>query len=232
MDAPFKYNRPLPEIKYFQLFLFDFDGLLVNTEKLHYQAYVDALAQRGYQLDWSFDMFRKIAHLNAEALMIALYREFPELQQGEWETFYSEKKKVYLDLLHQGKVELMPGVETLLTTLDQEKIRRCVVTHSPFDQIDKIRKRHLALQTIPHWITREDYTFPKPHPEGYLRAIALHGQKGDRIIGFEDSYRGIEALKQTPAVAVLICHDDYPLIEKAKATGVLHFESLDCINRR
>ena len=37
-------------IHHYQLILFDLDGLLVNTEQLHYQAYKNMLQARGFSL--------------------------------------------------------------------------------------------------------------------------------------------------------------------------------------
>lgn len=217
-------------IRNFQLFLFDFDGLLVNTEHLHYQAYINMLAKRGYKLDWSFAQFCEVAHFNSEALKNQIYADFPDLEPNDWAILYGEKKKCYYELIGSGKVELMPGAERLLRALEKEKIRRCVATNSLFEQIALIRSHIPALQSIPHWITREDYEKPKPDPECYLRAIQLYGKKGDRIIGFEDSLRGLQALKQTPALPILICPSHHPLLEMATEGGVLHFESLAAIS--
>lgn len=210
----------------FQLFLFDFDGLLVNTEHLHYQAYVNMLAKRGANLKLSFANFLELAHFNSTAWREALYAEIPDLEPN-WEIIYLEKKTAYLNLLTSGKVELMPGVTRLLKALDQAKIRRCVVTNSILDHIKLLRARLPILETIPKWITREDYEKPKPSPECYLKAIELYGKKGDRIIGFEDSVRGLQALKQTPAFPVLICPSHHPLLEIALEGNVVHFESLE-----
>lgn len=210
----------------FQLFLFDFDGLLVNTEHLHYQAYVNMLSKRGCRVLWSFAQFCSLAHLNADALKEQIYLEFP-LLDPDWQMLYSEKKKIYIELLASGKVEIMPGVFSLLKELEKAKIRRCVVTNSGLEQIQMIREQQSILQTIPHWITREDYSLPKPNPECYLRAIELYGKDGDRIIGFEDSLRGLTALQQTPALPVLICDTQHPLFREAK--GAIHFRSLNDI---
>lgn len=214
-------------IQKFQLFLFDFDGLLVNTEHLHFQAYRNMLARRGVQLDWSFAHYCELAHLNPSALKEELYAQFPDLPLN-WDQLYREKKEAYLELLASGKVELMPGVEQLLTELAEKRTRHCVVTHSTLEQTQLIRAQHPVLQAIPAWITREDYEQPKPNPECYLKAISLYGQPGDRIIGFEDSIRGLQALRQTPALAVLICPAHHPLLEMA-AEDALHFESLEQI---
>lgn len=208
----------------FQLFLFDFDGLLVNTEHLHYQAYINMLARRGYRVDWSFSRFCELAHYNAEALRNQIYVEFPEIEPN-WEILYGEKKEIYLELLQSGKVELMPGVENLLRALEKEKINRCVVTNAALSQVKLLSSQHLVLKTIPHWITREDYENPKPDPECYLRAIQLYGKLGNKIIGFEDSIRGLQALRQTPALPVLICPSHHPLLEIAMGGDVVHYES-------
>lgn len=215
-------------IRDFQLFLFDFDGLLVNTEHIHYQAYVNVLEKRGHKLDLSYGNFCELAHLNSTAWKEALYLHIPNLEPN-WQVVYNEKKEAYLELLSSGKVELMPGVEPLLRALQQSNIRRCVVTHSVLQHIQPIRAKLEILQTIPHWITREDYDQPKPSPECYLRAIQLYGKPGDRIIGFEDSVRGLTALKKTPALPVLVCPSHHPLLEMATEGQVLHFESLNQI---
>ena len=221
--------NPNKWINKFQFFLFDFDGLLVNTEALHYQAYVNMLARRGYTLDWSFSQFCELAHLNATALQEAVYSAFPDLEPN-WELLYREKKQIYLELLLAGKIELMPGVEPLLRELASLNVRRCVVTNSLYEQTRLIAAQLPILQTIPHWVTREDYTKPKPDPEGYLRAIALYAAPGDRIIGFEDSIRGLQALQQTMALPVLICPSSHPLLDLALQGNALHFESFEAIS--
>lgn len=222
----------MPFLDLFDLFLFDFDGLLVNTEHLHFQAYINVLAQEGYTLTWSFANYCEVAHLTAEALKNKLYQEFPDLDP-DWQRLYALKKTMYIELLYSGKVELMPGVASLLAALQQAGKQRCVVTHSPLPQIQAIRSQHPILQTIPHWITREDYAMPKPAPDGYLKAIALYGKAGDRIIGFEDSLRGLRSLQQTPATAVLICPSRHPLLPTLLEEGVLHYATLQefCIDR-
>ena len=215
----------------FDLFLFDFDGLLVNTEHIHYQAYVNMLKKRGYNLDWSFDAFCEIAHVTQDGLRISIYAKFPDLydKQPRWEILYNEKKQIYYDLLKSAKIELMPGVKELLTSLDQKKIKRCVVTNSTKEQTDLIMSYCDILKTIPDWITREDYINPKPDPECYLRAIQFFGEKGDRIIGFEDTLRGLKALNKTPAKCVLICHAHHPQMDTVIPKGVYHFESFSYI---
>ena len=66
-------------IKSFQLFLFDFDGLLVDTEYLHYEAYLEMCSRRGFLLPWNFSRYSQAAHHHPLALRDQIYAEFPGL---------------------------------------------------------------------------------------------------------------------------------------------------------
>ncbi|MBS0621777.1 MAG: HAD family phosphatase [Verrucomicrobia bacterium] len=184
----------------YQLFLFDFDGLLVDTERLHMEAYKLLCRKYGYELPWSFAEYQVIAHGSAHGLQQAL----SEKLGGRWEDRYVEKRTLYRQLLEKGEVTLMPGAAALLQTLAARNIKRAVVTHSPKEHLQMVRARLPILNTIPHWIGREDYVYPKPSPECYLKAIRLFAAPGELVIGFEDSARGLQALQGTSAQPVFV----------------------------
>jgi beta-phosphoglucomutase len=210
----------------FQFFLFDFDGLLVDTDYLHYQSYIDTIKSLGHDFDWSYARYCEVSHLDDSALLEELYGRLPQLDP-DWNRVYNKKNQLFLELLEKNTVKLMPGVARLLKTLEKEQIRRCVVTNSGRDITQAICAQLPILNTIKFWVTREEYANSKPDPDCYLRAIELHGRKGDRIIGFEDSWRGIVALQKTPALPVLICSAHHPLLRTAAMSNVLHFETID-----
>src|ERR1700722_3484515 len=101
-------------IHQYQLFLFDFDGLLVNTEEIHYLAYKKMFSDRGIHLNWSFSRYCQAAHYQAEGLRDQVYAEFPQLHvmEPDWKVLYAEKKRAVLALINEGAVQLMPGVDS------------------------------------------------------------------------------------------------------------------------
>lgn len=218
----------------YQLFLFDFDGLLVNTEEIHYRAYKKMCADRGFTLSWDFTRYCFMAHYDSELLKETLLKELPDLKRMEpdWNVLYAEKKRAMIELLNQGQVHLMPGVADFLNLLAKENINRCVVTHSPNEQIQIIKKQNPILQTIPHWFTRETYTHPKPHPECYLNAIKKLAADSSNVIGFEDTPRGLTALMQTRAKPVIVSKIPYPEIPQYIREGALHFPSFEALPNR
>jgi HAD superfamily hydrolase (TIGR01509 family) len=210
----------------FDLFLLDFDGLLVNTEELHFSAYKEMCRRRGFALNWNLTRFFGAAHFHATGLKEAIYQEFPQLLQQEpnWAVLYAEKKKIYQELLEKGDLELLVGVAEVLQGLADLGKRRCVVTNSAQVQTDLVRQRVPLLNTISAWFTRETYQEPKPHPECYLKAIEQLGKPGDRLIGFEDSVRGLKALAGAGvATRLLICPPDHPQMNQEIAPEHLYF---------
>lgn len=211
----------------YDLFLLDFDGLLVNTEEIHYRAYERMLENRGLSYGLSFQDYSKLAHYSSDGLKKDIYSRFPHLttEKIQWDLLYLEKTNSYLDLIHEGAVQLMPGVDLFLQTLSKWNKRACVVTHSKKELVTAIRKQNEPLNSIQNWITRDDYNNPKPDAECYLVAIERYGKEAERIIGFEDTPRGLTALMGTRADSVLVTSFDYPEIGEFVSRGARHFRT-------
>ncbi len=210
-------------------FFFDFDGLLVNTEHIHFKAYKKTFTHYGLSFIWDFPSFCSIAHKSSEGLRLAIMKHAPDLiQEKGWETFYHEKKKTYQALLETTALSLMPGAKKMIELVEETKKPFCVVTHSPKEHVEKIKKYLPFLEKIPLWITREDYLKPKPAPDGYLKAIQLIQVKGKKI-GFEDSLRGIQALQRAKIDPILICSSDHPQMKKAREEKLSYFKSFDAL---
>ncbi len=215
----------------YQLFLFDFDGLLVDTEQLHYASYMEMSRRRGCPLNWDFQRFCLEAHSKAMGFFDGLEREYPRVfEEGpSKEELYEEKKRIYSEMIQNTPLELMEGAEPLLALLDAHKIKCAVVTNSPRAQIEIIKKAIPALEKIPLWVTREEYVHAKPSPEGYLKAISLLAEPGDKIIGFEDTLKGLKALLAAGVESMFICPIDHEHVEEGKKLGAKHFDKLSSI---
>lgn len=191
-------------IKDWDLILLDMDGLLVDTEGLHFQSYKEALARFGVTLDWDFGTYCRYAHESTDRLRRELQQRYPQLVQFAWDEVYEAKRMAYHRMLERTPVDLMPGVERLLKRLQENGQRHCVVTHSRPYEVELIRKYQPLVDAIPFWVTRDQYSQPKPHPEGYLLAQKLYGKPGDRVIGFEDGPRGMVALRAAGVAPVWV----------------------------
>lgn len=217
-------------VDHYQFFMFDFDGLLVDTEYIQYQAYRNALRNYGFDLPWSFETYCSYAHYEASAVKDALYKLFPKMAEeiASWDILYQAKREEYSLLIQEGKIDLMPGVKHLLEEIQRKDIPHCVVTHSPKDQVFTIRDFFPVLQKIPIWVTRENYSLPKPNPQPYLYAIETYAPNIKHIIGFEDSPRGVYALSGTKATTVMISsYHTPPIQEQEEGKKIFHFPNFN-----
>ncbi len=124
------------------------------------------------------------------------------------------RKELSSNWLREGKAQLMQGVTEILTALEHAALPRCVVTHSPLSLIHLIREQNPVLNTIPHWITRENYSHPKPHAECYPilpydPAVLYHDAVTS--LDLKTTPRGLKALQGTKAQPVLICPRTIPI---------------------
>ncbi len=217
-------------VKCVGLFLFDFDGLLVDTEHLHYRAYQKMCLDRRFAFPWSFSEYCSVAHMGSNLFQKRLYKVFPDLykQEPNWGVLHREKQRAFIYLLSRDGVSLMPGVKKVLAFLHESGSKCSVVTHSPSELTEAIKKEHSILQTIPHWVTREQYDRPKPCPDSYLKAVELYGKPGDRVLGFEDTIRGWKALDSASIESVVVSSVlTREMKQELKEKGVSQYSSLE-----
>ena len=199
----------------FLLVCFDFDGLLVDTEPLHHRAYTQAAQNYGFPLDLDFSSYKELSHNPTPGLLERYMRHcFPKFTTP-WEEFRSHAKQIYRSLLQKEGAPLMPGAKEVLCFVKEKGISFCVVTNSVENEVGLILPHHPSLQTVPLWITREKYRNPKPSPDGYLTARAhFPNIPQEKIVGLEDTLRGVEALKGAHINPVFIGESCPPLLGK------------------
>jgi len=209
----------------YKAILFDFDGLLVNTEQLHYQAYKKLVENHNGNLAINFIEFAAMAHTSSTALKAYLLDTFEELAAIPWNELYAEKQEIFLSLLTKDNLEFMPGADAIIEYLRDEGKALCVVTNSSSQLTDKIRSHLPLLNEIPHWITRECYTNPKPEPDGYLASLELLNTTADEAVGFEDSLRGARSLIAAHVKPVLVCDPTHPQMKDPLSKTLTKFET-------
>ena len=204
----------------FDLYLFDMDGTLVNTEHLHNRAYNKTLKFFNINEELDFKTYCKYAHYDDEYFKEHINDLITKYNLNiNYNIFYIKKKEIFLNSV--DCIELMDGVESLLIKLFEKKISTCIVTHSDIDILNKIISNLPILKRIDKFITKNDYLHKKPHPECYIKALSLFPDVKNPI-GFEDSYRGLIALTSTNITPVFISNRDYYYNTKIDSNNKFH----------
>lgn len=167
--------------------LWDNDGVLVDTERLYFDASRAALARAGVALteaayaDLSLRQGRSTFEL-------AVDRGIAQNLIAQLRAWRDEE---YARLLAGSEVGI-DGVERTLQALG-DKLRMGVVTSAQRAHFEIVHRRTGFLRYIEFVLTREDYLHTKPDPDPYLTALALGGLRPEECVVIEDTERGLAA---------------------------------------
>ncbi|MFC2127610.1 HAD family hydrolase [Bacteroidota bacterium] len=179
-------------------FLFDFDGVVVDSFDSHYTAWKNAY----------HELFQKeippFPHENLSGkspLLIAEYFCTVAGDISKTEEYYYLKAKY----LHQTSVppKLLPGVHEIQTFLKNKNIPHGIASNATREFIENsISQLSLGFE---EYLGIEDYEYPKPHPEAYLslaKVLQIEPEKFKNIWVFEDSITGTTAAKQAGMIPI------------------------------
>jgi HAD superfamily hydrolase (TIGR01509 family) len=166
--------------------LFDLDGTLANTERLHWQAYGQVLREHGVEV--GLDEYR--AHwISADGGPEYACRTY-RLPMTPNE-FRSRKAQRYSELI-KGPIAPCRGAREALMRLGPSH-RLAIATNSVRHELDVIVGKLGFVGLLHETVTREDYARPKPAPDAYLAAARRLGLSHDECVVVEDTPRGLHA---------------------------------------
>jgi beta-phosphoglucomutase len=193
-----------------QAVIFDCDGILVNTEPLHYRAFQEVLAPLGLGHDFESYMEHFVGFDDRDAFIYAFSEAGLDLAPMTLDRLIEAKALALRDLIGQG-VPSFPGVVELVKELMDRGVLMAVASGALRHEIDAFMAS-LGLNGVFHAIVAADEVKKsKPDPETYLLAIErlrqVQGWKRLDVmncIAIEDTRAGIQSAKSAglPVIAV------------------------------
>lgn len=169
----------------FQAIFFDFDGVLIDSEPVHWACWREVILPLGVDLSWEFYRDHCIGIDDREMLrMIAGGRDWLDL----WAR-YPEKKQLFRTRM----IEAPPFPATLAPALEslKGKYRMAVVSSSSCEEIEPLMVRAGLRGYFDTVVGGGDVKKQKPNPEPYLLAASRVG--ASRALVLEDSQAGMTA---------------------------------------
>jgi HAD superfamily hydrolase (TIGR01509 family) len=169
-------------------FIFDFDGLILDTETAQISAYGDVHAAHGVPFDRQL-FARSVGHAD--------YAFDP------WRAFEKSADRGSLDrellVSHRKRSEeqpILPGVVALLGAAREAKLRIGLASNSGHGHVDRHLERLGLLDRFDFIACREDVAAPKPEPDLYRRVLERFGIRAMEAVAFEDSHTGTLSAKR------------------------------------
>ena len=183
-------------------FIFDFDGVVVDTEKYHYLSWVAAASHVGYDLSWEEYLPLKSTG-NTEITQYLSDHSGKEVSDELFQIMRNTKL-VEFDRLVQdlSEADVLPGIRDFLSWLNAQGVKTAVASSSNTSSGLAARfdlSKHFQV------VIDGNMKLPrKPAPDTFLLAAKRLGVDPSDCIVFEDSLAGIDAAVNAgmPVVAV------------------------------
>jgi len=171
--------------------LFDFDGVLADTEPLHWQCWNEVLRETGLEVSWD-DYRRHCVGISDRDFLARLGSlATPPRTVDELLPYYPLKKRLFAERATRGGL-IHEELKELLEQLDPRRL--AVVTSSSRQEIEPILRAEGVLERFGAAVYGDEVRRLKPDPEPYRTAIERLGAR--RAVALEDSAAGIESARR------------------------------------
>ncbi|MGZ3418730.1 MAG: HAD family hydrolase [Polyangiales bacterium] len=192
-------------------FLFDFNGVLVDDERVHFAAFREVLARRGVALDEKTYVERYLAFDDATAFRTMLREAGIEATAALVASCVEEKLPLYLAAVENDLV-FFEGAFDLVRACEKHG-DVAIVSGALRVEIELALQR--ASATVKTIVAAEDVEACKPDPAGYHEALRRLGVTTAIVV--EDSLAGIAAARAAGCKVFGVAHS-YP-IDALRAAG-------------
>lgn len=205
-------------------FIFDLDGLVLDTESTYCRAWQQAAGRMGYALSDPFcHSLSGLPHQEVEKRLFTVCGADFDLPK-----FNRLAGKCWRDYVHAHGIPIKPGVVELLAYLNAQHIPFALATNSRAANVQECLALAGLAGAFAVRATRDDVFHGKPAPDVFLHAAALLQTPIRQCWVLEDSLTGILAAHRSGAFAVLI-PSLYPVAAKALASSAMVLPDLQIL---
>lgn len=204
--------------------IFDFDGVIVDTEPLHYAAFQRTLEPLGLHFSWDEYIETYIGFDDRDAFRHAFSTKGTALSKDELHSLIEQKAAYFKDVIGSG-VSAYPGVLDLIYLLHANKSPLAICSGALRADIDPILVMLGISEYFDVIVTADDVAASKPDPECYrlafqrLQSAHQNSFSKDSTVAIEDTPAGISAAKAAGLIVVAVTNS-YPADRLSQATFV------------
>lgn len=202
--------------------VFDFDGVLADSEPLHLRVYQEILEPQGIHLDKA-TYCEKYLGFDDEGVFQQIAKDYRLLLgDEEIEMLIEEKARRFEKLVSSSDV-LYPGAAPCVRRL-AATWPVGIASGALGAEIELMLRGAELLDIFRFIVSSGDTEHTKPAPDPYLRAAALHGVPPGACVAIEDSHWGLQSARAAGMRTIAVTHT-YPRETLRDADAVV--DSLD-----
>jgi beta-phosphoglucomutase len=172
-------------------FIFDLDGVIVDTAKYHFLAWQKIASQLGIEFTPEHnEELKGVSRVRSLDIILALGKiQATQEEKDQWLTQKNNDYLAYIENMDES--EILPGVLNVLEYIKEKK--QVIALGSASKNARPILEKVKILHLFDAIVDGNDVTNAKPDPEVFVRAAQLLGASNENAIVFEDSVAGVQA---------------------------------------
>lgn len=180
--------------------MFDFDGVVVNSEPVHLRSFRDIFGPLGIRINTK-RWYRDFTGKGSRYIITQLLKEKGlDYNVDEW---LAKRKQKYHEYIAQGKLKPIKGIKKFLILLRKKGIKTAIVSGGHGENVKAALEKTGLNKYFDTIIALEDVTNGKPAPDGFLLAAQKLMVRPEDCIAIEDSPAGVQSAKA--AGMILVC---------------------------
>lgn len=181
-------------------FIFDLDGVIVDTAKYHYLAWKELADELGFEFsEEQNEQLKGVSRVDSLEILLGIGNI--HLSAERKETLLEEKNKQYLAFIDKmGAEEILPGIQKVLHFLKDNNILFSLGSASKNAKL--ILKSLNLIDLFDAIVDGNDVNLAKPDPEVFLIAAKKLGKEPQECIVIEDAVAGIKGAKNANMISV------------------------------
>jgi beta-phosphoglucomutase len=194
--------------------IFDFDGVIADTEPLHYNAFRKVLEPLGISFTWQEYVDTYMGFDDRDAFRKAFRIRGQALDDRRLSRLVDAKSLVFQDVIRDG-VNAYPGTIAMIESLHASAVPMAISSGALRSDIDPILSLLGIARCFLHVVTADNVRNGKPDPECYVLAFRRLSisrpsllSAPRKCLAVEDTPAGVEAAKRA-GLSVLAVTNSY-----------------------
>jgi beta-phosphoglucomutase family hydrolase len=169
--------------------IFDWDGVIIDSGKLHEQSWRRLAAELGKSI--APDSFIRGFGMKSARIIEEIHGWAKD--PAEIARLTNRKEALYREIVGRSEIAALPGAAEWLARLREAGVACAVASSTQRLNIDAVLARIGLQEAFGAIVSAEDVVHGKPHPEVFLKAAERLKIAPERCVVFEDAHVGIEA---------------------------------------
>ena len=199
-------------------FIFDMDGVIVNSEPQHIEVEIATAARYGATIT-EVDLSKYMGMVSPE--MWSRVKKEHGLN-GELEEILEHQITEKLKRLKESDLEPIKGIPALMKKLSERDIPMAVASSSPRVYIEAVLTKFGILDQFVSIISGEEVEQGKPAPHIYLETASVLGVDPKDCVVLEDSHNGVRSAKAAGMTCIGYLAPDAGSQDLAQADTIVH----------